>query len=102
MKLRSNYRVQVSRMTDTPFRVTCVVLDETLVTSVPDGDPHSGFLLSRNSRRTGISVHSVLYGANFSLLHPRHRYYALLSPALYRLVRESRANSYRDRQDGLW
>jgi hypothetical protein len=100
VKLRSNYRVQVSRMVLTPLNVACGSdgtgnISPTLCNA-------QLFSLTRNSKHKNLYAHFIVTGANSSLLPPRHRCYTPLSSALSRLVRETRRNSYQARQDGLW
>ena len=107
VKLRTNYRVQVSkrvhvsRIVPSPSREIPVVLVNCVVFSSRRCDALH-FLLMCNSRHRYLCAHFIVAGANLSLLPPRHRCYALLSSALSRLVRETRGNSYQPRQDGLW
>ena len=100
MRLGSGYRVHVSRMMLVPFGAAVVLVMDGKIS--PTSYDAFSFLLLRNSRRSSSSVHWNLYGANLSLLPPRHRCHEPLSAALSALVRESRANSYLVRQDGLW
>jgi hypothetical protein len=71
MMLRSNYRVQVSRMMTAPFEKMRTVSD-----GAPNLIPRRcyalAFLLMCNSRRFYTSAHFVLPDANLSLLPPRH------------------------------
>src|ERR1700744_5330810 len=98
-KLRSNYRVQVSRMMIAPSSVTDVVSDGTATASDPDDVPHARLLSCVTVDTSYPNAHSIFVSADSSLLPPRHRYYALLSSALSRLVRETRRNSYQPLQD---
>ena len=95
----SRAQVQVSRMMSLPFRAMSVVPVGTLATSVPERNAHSLFSSPVTAGTIGPGAHFIVSGANSP---PRHRCYALLSPALSRLVRESHCNSYYARQDGLW
>jgi hypothetical protein len=79
--LRYNYRVQVSRMIFTSFALTRVTPDAGRGISARRCCAQL-FLLLRNSRRFALIVHFIVEDANFSLLPPRHRCYALLSPSL--------------------
>jgi hypothetical protein len=100
MKLRSNYRVQVSRMVLTPLNVACGSGGTGNIS--PRWCSAQLFSLTCNSKHRNLYAHFIVTGANSSLLPPRHRCYALLSSALSRLVWETRRNSYQPWQDGLW
>ncbi len=101
MGLGFGYRVHVSRMMLIPFGaagVRCVQDGN----SAPKRVTHFAVSSSVTADAPVASIHWILYGANSSLLPPRHRCYEPLSAALSALARESRANSYLVRQDGLW
>jgi hypothetical protein len=104
MNLITKSQVQVSRMIP-HLSVWDVNFGRNAVPSAPHVNAHSSFLLMRNSKHRSLytfNTHLVDYGADLSLLPPRHRCYALLSSGLSRLVRESQRNSYEPNQDGLW
>jgi hypothetical protein len=96
------YQVQVSRMLPLPSHMVSLITTDTSVTSEPDGIAHYIASSGVTAGTSLLSAHSIITGANSSLPTPRHRYYALLSPALSLHVWKSRCNSYKARQDGLW
>src|SRR5579859_7164797 len=109
MKLRGDYRVQVSkrvhvsRIVLTPLAAARTVLGLTSGGSAPNPGTHSRILLHvRNSRCMVYQRPLFFLWHGLSLQPPRHPCYALLSSALSRLVRETSRNSYQPRQDGLW
>ena len=108
VKLLSNFQVQVSkrvhvsRIVLTPFAAARTISDDRQAVQLQTQVRTTLFLPIRNSKHRSIYAHFAVSDANWSLLTPRHRCYALLSSAMSPLVRETSGNSYQPCQDGLW